>query len=34
MRFGGYFAWLNKIAIVDYKGTIKLLLICHYSDKN
>ena len=34
MRLGGYFSWLNNIAIAEYKIAIKLLLICHYCDKN
>ena len=34
MILGGHFTWLNKMAIVEYKVTIKLLLICHYCDKN
>ena len=34
MRLGGYFAWQNKIAIVEYKVTINLLLICHYCDES
>ena len=34
MRLGRYFTWQNKIAIVDYKVTIKLLLICHYCDES
>ena len=33
MRLGA-FIWLNKIAIVEYKVTINVLLMFHYCDKN
>ena len=34
MRLGGHFTWLNKMAIVEYKVAIELLLIFHYCNKN
>jgi len=34
MRRDGYFTKLNKITIVECKVTIKLLLVCHYCDKD
>ena len=31
MTIGGYFTWLNEVAIVEHKGNkIQLLLICPY----